>query len=101
MADDRRLRFSRAGSAAIQKEFEKAISPIAEAFKSAQNTVDGLHEWWDGETADAFVSKFAETKQKVNDELNKWLESNIALMKKIEEIKFSNEAANAQRIRSM
>ena len=97
--DGRQILFSRDGSAAIQTEFNNAIQPIAEEFKSAQNTVDGLHEWWKGDTADAFVEKFADTKQKVNNELNSWLEENVADMKRIETAKYNHEGIQTQRIR--
>ena len=101
MAQSQKIRFSRTASAEVQYAFVKATEPIDTALQAAENSVNSLRDWWEGDSADAFVEKFSETRKNVKDEVEKWLDANKQLMKKIEERKFSNEQELGKRIRGV
>ena len=88
-----KMEFSNAGSERIQGEFTKASNPIREALQSVITTVETLRDWWEGDSAENFVKKNYEVKDQVEGELDRWLEANKNLIKKVEEILFAGDRA--------
>ena len=95
-----KLKFSTSGSADIQAAITKSIGPINELLESIKNDVDSLKSWWIGESADAFIEKSDEMREKVAQELAGWLESHKKLTQEMEQRKFANDSTTASNIRN-